>query len=236
MRRWEADLVISLDGVASERTAFAAIEAAAQALGFDHCAFLLRVEYPLTDPRTIILNRYSASWWASHLGGVQFRVDSIEHAMVSSVQARHLRRASDFMALVCCLQEEALHRRMDVGWTQSGLAYLGLAGMLTVSRHSERTSTSEANQAASIRWLVAIAHQFLFNLFVSQWRAQIRLTSRETEVLRWSAVGKTSGEVSIILAISEHTVNFHIKNAVAKLHAANKTAAVVRAALLGMLT
>jgi LuxR family transcriptional regulator len=62
-----------------------------------------------------------------------------------------------------------------------------------------------------------------------------RLTAREIEVLRWTAHGKTVDEISVLLAISVNTVNFHIKNAVAKLHAANKTAAAVRAAMLGLL-
>ena len=35
--------------------------------------------------------------------------------------------------------------------------------------------------------------------------------------------------------ISENTINFHMKNAITKLGAANKTAAVVRAAMRGLL-
>lgn len=63
----------------------------------------------------------------------------------------------------------------------------------------------------------------------------VQLSSREVEVLQWTGDGKTSAEVSEILNISERTVNFHIGNAMTKLNAANKTAAVVRAAILGML-
>jgi DNA-binding CsgD family transcriptional regulator len=61
------------------------------------------------------------------------------------------------------------------------------------------------------------------------------LTEREIEVMRWTALGKTACDVADILVISTHTVNFHIKNASAKLHASNKTAAAVRAAVLGLL-
>jgi len=55
------------------------------------------------------------------------------------------------------------------------------------------------------------------------------LTAREIEILKWTSVGKTSSEVSMILRISTNTVNFHIKNAIIKLKAVNKTAAVVLA-------
>ncbi len=51
----------------------------------------------------------------------------------------------------------------------------------------------------------------------------------------WTAEVKTSGEIAEILKISERTVNFHINNAIAKLDTPNKTAAAVRAALLGLL-
>lgn len=62
-----------------------------------------------------------------------------------------------------------------------------------------------------------------------------RLSPREREVLRWSAAGKTAWEVSMILSISESTVEFHIRNAMSKLGAPNKNAAVARATALSLL-
>ncbi len=44
-----------------------------------------------------------------------------------------------------------------------------------------------------------------------------RLTDRETECLRWVSIGKTDGDISLILGISPRTVRFHITNAKAKL-------------------
>ena len=56
-----------------------------------------------------------------------------------------------------------------------------------------------------------------------------QLSSRERQVLRWAAEGKTSWETSRILNLSERTVNFYIGNACKKLDVSNKTQAVVRA-------
>lgn len=88
-----------------------------------------------------------------------------------------------------------------------------------------------------MRWLVDIAHVAFTRLLtpILSMSPLSPLTPRETEVLKWSADGKTSGEISQILTISVDTVKFHTKNAVAKLGAANKTAAVARAAILGLL-
>ncbi|CAN7722648.1 LuxR C-terminal-related transcriptional regulator [Variovorax sp. LjRoot84] len=51
----------------------------------------------------------------------------------------------------------------------------------------------------------------------------------------WTHDGKTSEEIASILSISANTVNFHIKNAIARLRVATKSAAVARAAKLGLL-
>ena len=66
-------------------------------------------------------------------------------------------------------------------------------------------------------------------------RCQPVLSLREREVLEWTACGKTSEEISRILELSVSAVNFHVKNLLCKLQCCNKTAAVARAALLGML-
>jgi LuxR family transcriptional regulator len=60
------------------------------------------------------------------------------------------------------------------------------------------------------------------------------LTTREVEILKWSAEGKTAADIAIILSMKERTVHFHVANAIQKMGATNKTSAVVQAALSGM--
>jgi DNA-binding CsgD family transcriptional regulator len=52
------------------------------------------------------------------------------------------------------------------------------------------------------------------------------LSSREKEVLKWVTAGKTNWEISQILAISERTVKFHVRNILGKVHAATRVQAV----------
>ena len=56
-----------------------------------------------------------------------------------------------------------------------------------------------------------------------------RLSAREIECLRWSAAGKSSDEIAIILDISSHTVVSYLKSAMRKLEAVNRMQAVARA-------
>lgn len=59
------------------------------------------------------------------------------------------------------------------------------------------------------------------------------LSRREIDVLKQLADGLTSKETSNALNISPHTVNFHVRNAIAKLGARNTTSAVARAMKMG---
>lgn len=60
---------------------------------------------------------------------------------------------------------------------------------------------------------------------------KVKLSNRESECVRWAAIGKTSWETACILSLSERTVNFHLSNAFAKLNVNNKQAAVAQAIL-----
>jgi LuxR family quorum sensing-dependent transcriptional regulator len=55
------------------------------------------------------------------------------------------------------------------------------------------------------------------------------LSTREREVLSWTAAGKSAWEISCILGISEQTIRHHLKVIAQKLDTPNKTAAVVAA-------
>ncbi|MCK5725907.1 MAG: helix-turn-helix transcriptional regulator [Thiotrichaceae bacterium] len=59
------------------------------------------------------------------------------------------------------------------------------------------------------------------------------ITPREKHCLSCASMGNTSKEIGLELNISEHTVNFHVKNSIRKLHAKNKTHAVAIAVRFG---
>lgn len=62
-----------------------------------------------------------------------------------------------------------------------------------------------------------------------------KLTKRELDVLSWTAQGKTAWEVSVILGMSEKTVNFHLGNAMRKLEVTSKHQAVLKCVAAGVL-
>jgi DNA-binding response OmpR family regulator len=62
------------------------------------------------------------------------------------------------------------------------------------------------------------------------WPSTVELNDREIEVLTWVARGKTSAEIAQILGLTKRTVDFHTDNARAKLGAATRTEAAIKAA------
>jgi LuxR family transcriptional regulator len=234
MRSWQEELLHAAEGAHSQDTLFARIEAGAQALGFDRCAYGLRVPVPVCNPRTVLLSNYPSEWRARYLAAGYIRTDP------TVLHGRRTQAPLVWDATVCegapALWEEARSHGLCFGWAKSSLDANGVGGMLTLARSSHALSEAElAAKSLQMCWLAQMAHVSLSRLIVAGLADEMpTLTEREIEVLKWTADGKTSREIADILAVSDNTVNFHIKNAVAKLRTANKTAAAVRAALLGL--
>jgi DNA-binding CsgD family transcriptional regulator len=67
-------------------------------------------------------------------------------------------------------------------------------------------------------------------------KTKFHLTDRERECVYWTAAGKSSGEVGIILGISENTVNHHMTSSAHKLGTVNKAHTVAKAIRHGLLS
>jgi DNA-binding CsgD family transcriptional regulator len=236
MKNWQEDLMSALDGLHTVDTVFSMMQAAARQLGFEYCAYGFRLAFPLSNPRYELLNNYPEAWRARYQECNYIAIDpTVLHARRSTSPA--VWTESTFAATPC-FWNEAQSAGLRHGWHQSSVDRKGVAGMLTLSRSATRITPAElADHELRMRWLVQVAHQAVSSLLAPtpDLDDERRLTEREVQVLQWTADGKTTGQISDILAISENTVNFHVKNAVLKLQTPNRTAAAVRAAMLGLL-
>ena len=66
--------------------------------------------------------------------------------------------------------------------------------------------------------------------------SSVSLSAREQEVLHHLAAGETTSQIAAALFISENTVKTHVRRILKKLDVANRTEAVARAAVLGLIT
>lgn len=236
MHRWYEDLMSKVDGARCEKFIYAQLDAAAQSLGFEYCAFGLKIPYPLTRPRVVMINNYSQAWQNRYQSGNYLASDpTVAHGYRSNAPVLW---TDDFFSKHQDLWEEAKSNGLCHGWSQSCMDTSGTASLLTLARSKDPISAVELKaNVKRMQWLVSVAHLSLSNAYQSGAKEELKssLTDREIEVLRWSADGKSAGEIAEILSLSKNTIDFHIKNAVSKLQTANKTAAVVRAIMLGLL-
>ena len=233
MGNWQHDLLNLVGGASNEQEIFEKIIAAARELGFEYCSYGLRPPLPLSNPRVVTLFEYPRAWTERyHAAGYVNSDPSVLHGRRTQTPVVW---SDGLFAATPQLWAEARSFGIRIGWAQSCLDVHGV-GMLTLARSSEPLTEEElAAKESHMRWLVQLAHLTLTGALAQKEAQDIQLTERETDVLKWTADGKTASDIAKILSISVNTVNFHVRNAMAKLGAVNKTSAVVKAAVLGRL-
>lgn len=236
MKGWQEIQMQFLLSAETESAFFSELIKAASELGFEYCAYGMRLPFPISRPKVFMLNNYSAQWQARYEKENYLAVDpTVAHGM-SSVSP--LVWSDQVFSSCRPFWEEANAHGLNFGWAQSCFDAKGVGGMLTLARSDDELSPSELrSHGLRMAWLTHLAHEGMSHLLLSKLipETEIELSPREAEVLRWTAEGKTSSEVSEILNISERTVNFHVNNVLVKLGAANKTAAAIKAVMLRLL-
>jgi LuxR family transcriptional regulator, quorum-sensing system regulator SolR len=203
-------------------------------LGFDYCTFGLRAPYPLTAPKTLLVSNYPEAWLASYHANHYLAIDPIvQHGLRSTepIVWSNDPSASPFW-------EEALAHGIGYGWSQAYCNTQKFSGMLSLARSHELLSAKElAVNALHLSWLTQLVYAGFYRFMTPELTIalEVTLTEREKEILRWTADGKSAEQIAEILAMGERTVHFHINHVLDKLGAANKTAATVQAALLGLI-
>lgn len=229
------DFTLALAACQSEEQVPELLARAARELGFDYFAYGLRTPVPVSNPRTLILSNYPAAWQQRYAQQNFVAADpTVAHGMRSVLP---LVWSEQLLAQSGQFWEEARSHGLNVGWAQSAFDAQGAVGMLTLAREHEQLSAAELrSKEMQMSWLAHATHTAMARLASGRlYDPAPVLTAREAEVLRWTADGKTSGEIAQFTGISERTVNFHVNNAIEKLGVANKTAAAVKAAVLRLL-
>jgi LuxR family transcriptional regulator len=235
MYRWQEDHMQGLLQIQDEGAFLKALTGIAEDLGYDFCSYGMRMPLPMSHPKVVMLSSPALAWQRDYLescvdpgAGEKRKPDSM---------TPHVWSGEQFSGNVRFF-EQVRNSGLNSGWAQSTYDVRGIAGLLTLGLSHSYFSVAELqDKALQTFWLAQLAHKTLARLLIPKYLPEVstQLTSREVEVLRWSADGKTSGEIGNIMSISERTVNFHVNNALVKLGASNKTSGVIKAAILGFL-
>ncbi len=210
----------------------------AEAIGFQHFIYAMRVPTGFSEARVVFANGYPPAWlerygtlaYAEHDPVLRHCSRSVLPVAWHTVDtqnaqaARIMNEAGDF-GLICGAS-------MPVHSPSGELGVLSVAG----GRHDRKSRVQAEAVMPFLQLLAPHIHESVRRACAIANAVQLpELTQRERECLRWTADGKTSWEISQLLRTSERTINFHLNNAMAKLDVSNRQHAVAKAVLQGVL-
>nr|WP_075181135.1 transcriptional regulator SdiA [Pantoea sp. 1.19] len=203
-------------------------------LGFDYYGLVIRHPVPFTRPKTFIYSNTPTAW-LDHYHQQKF----MDNDPVIALSRRPGSQAVWEDALFehnPPLWQDARAFGLRAGFSCSVMAANRACGIFSVAKGEEAPLALQNGLPEQLRYLAEQVMATLIRLNDSSMCAlNITLTRREREILLWTAEGKTAAEISLILSISEHTVNYHQKNMQKRLNAPNKTQIACYAAAVGLL-
>ena len=237
MKSWQVEQVRLVSSATSSEGAFSSVVAEVQGLGFEYASFGMKAPVPLVGPRVVWCSNYPSEWQRIYEERNYIRMDpSVAHAIVSDEPIIW----DDALFANCPeMRAESLRHGLVHGVAQPRRDAQGMVSLLTFARREPEVTTQELrSKQERMQWLSYLCHEGTVRHWMPSLYSDLggALSERELEVLRWSSDGHTSSEMAEIMGVTEATVNFHIRNACQKLGTRNKTAAAVRAALMGLLS
>ena len=210
----------------------------AESLGFTYFIYAFRSMGEFNQARMVYVNGYPPGWTERYFAGGYQDIDPV---------MQHCRQR----VTPVIWAELSVHRPEEVAMMADATSF-GLTDGLTVPVHAPTgelgvlSLATRATNVGACTWLDALrdamvvaphVHEAIGRVAPKDGESVVQtLTDRETEALRWAAVGKTSWEMARLMVISERTINFHLNNAVYKLNASNRQHAVAKAIARGILT
>lgn len=225
-----------MEAESAEGEFFAGVAAVAGSLGFDYCAYAVRLPPLAGDERFVMRSNYPRSWQERYLEMGYIEIDPTVRRALRSPE--HLLWSDELFAGAEPFRQEAKSCGINHGWSKATYDPRGLASVFTLARCCGPVSGDELlAKLPQMLWLTQLAHLGLTQCLLERdvLAAQEPLSPREAEILGLSAEGLTALEICGRMGISERTVNFHINNAIVRLGARNKTHAVAKALLLGLI-
>ncbi len=235
MVNWRNTRLPKLEGESEATTLFEIALNHTFALGFQYCSFTMSSHLPNNRTKPVRFNNYPDEWNNLYNQAHFFEVDPVVTHCKRSVlpivwEEKTFKDSPNLWSLA---QSFGVH----LGWTQAVHDFQGVFSMLTLGRSKGAVTPEELyEKAGQVLWLCHAMHAAVAQTYAASpsINPAKKLTSRETEILKRSAMGKTAADIATILCLSERTVGFHICSCFKKLGVNNKIAAVLCASKAGL--
>jgi DNA-binding CsgD family transcriptional regulator len=194
----------------------------------------------------LVLTNFPPNWVAHYMCEDYAKVDPVPGYLVTEGRICHWDRLIASTTLSKeqeRLKDDAFSAHISSGITlRIGSRHGEFATLICVPARDVTLSDEHLESLEPILELVGnYFHAKALNILVRErMAAQSQMQSpslspREREVLYWASLGKTGWETGAILGISQKSVELHADNAKTKLAASNKTHAVAKAIMSGII-
>ncbi|QBF25080.1 LuxR family transcriptional regulator [Pseudomonas tructae] len=233
MPHWKEQQLEQLLAETDEQRMFNIAVSLAEDLDMEFLAFGMRVQIATQLPQLRFFNNYPTAWkerYQEHYLGHDPTVVHCQRSLMPLLWSDEVFREAPQ------LRKEAKSHGVCHGWSQSAHDMRHNLSILSIARSQMPISLEEHyEKAGQIIWLCNLLHTLMLDRRSGQSKPACNLSERESEVLKWSAAGKTAADVACILSLSQSTVNFHIRSIISKTNASNKAGAIAIAVMNGLI-
>lgn len=214
--------------------------------GYDYFVYVLTLYSSFSKPQIYVISGYPPEWPRYYIEQDYMSHDPIARYCAQNVTPVVWSEVFDYMPRhnmgVRIMNESGDHGlKNGISIPVHGLR--GDSGLLSLCRGYDSVSVYRdiIRSMPFVDLLARYIHEAAYRVFSrfgansGEFPAPVTLNEQERECLLWSAEGKTSWEISMIMRIPERRVLYYIQNACSKLGVANKQHAVARAVSLGLL-
>lgn len=233
MNNWQVDLFNGLAQSNSMQDVLDVTMKIVKPIGFDFCGFRTLIPLPLAKPKIMTLYTAEDEVYKREKEGAYLETPMSRHCAKSMTPFMwEGTTEDDVFKEIPELCEEYYSSGHRGGWAQSLVERQNMYSVFYADSSESLTQNYFNHVDFRMQW---VATAVLSRMNKVKSNTNIVLSLREKEVLRWTGDGKTTDQISEILNLSPSTVNFHLRNAMKKLDAPNKTTAVVNAIFLRLL-
>ncbi|MBV8043906.1 transcriptional regulator SdiA [Pluralibacter sp.] len=232
---WRQDVLQKFQLAASGEEIYSILQQQTEMLEYDWYALCVRHPVPFTRPKISLQTTYPRAWIAQYQAENYFAIDPV--LKPENYRYGYLPWSDRLFQDAQAFWDAARDHGLRKGVTQCLILPNRALGFLSVSREGgQKDSLAEDDTQMRLQMLAEFSMAALLRLDDSAvLTPEMKFSKRELEILKWTAEGKTSAEISIILSISENTVNFHQKNMQKKFNAPNKTQVACYAVATGLI-
>ncbi len=210
----------------------------ASRFGFSHITYFYVSAKTLVETENAVITTYDKEWQERYFSMNYDEIDPVVHCSKSSFLPLHWsdipRRGKSTQKFFGEAQEFGVSDQGITIPVRGTSGESALVSLTTDQSASEWDKYSKSCLSDLIYFSFLLHRESLKKLEGPKEAEPVRISRRERDVLQWAAMGKTSWETSQILtsgerSVSERTVEFYLRNAMAKLGAATKAQAVSKA-------